>query len=140
MKGILNDMPVDEILSLLPASVLKKEEALREVLETTLSEGALARLASCLRIIKTLNQEIAELTNISTNYALTNFPKEYEILKSVPGIGDITAVTLLAEISDVKDFTTGDKLASWLGIVPRVYQSADKLYTGLSFAIYNLLI
>lgn len=130
MKGILNDMSVDEILSLLPASVLKKEEALREVLETTLSEGALARLSSCLRIIKILNQEIAELSNISTNYALTNFPREYEILKSVPGIGDITAVTLLAEIGDVKDFSTGDKLASWLGIVPRVYQSADKLYTG----------
>ena len=130
MKGILNDMPVDEILSLLPVSVLKKEEALRDVLSTTLSEGALARLASCLRIIKTLNQEIAELTEISKNYALTNFSREYEILKSVPGIGDITAVTLLAEIGDVKDFSTGDKLASWLGIVPRVYQSADKLYTG----------
>ena len=130
MKGILNDMPVDEILSLLPISVLKKEEALREVLETTLSDGALARLASCLRIIKTLNREIEELTSISTNYALNNFSREYEILKSVPGIGDITAVTLLAEIGDVKDFSTGDKLASWLGIVPRVYQSADKLYTG----------
>ncbi|HWQ63985.1 MAG TPA: IS110 family transposase [Methanospirillum sp.] len=130
MKGILNDMQVDEILSLLPSSVLKKEEVLREVLTTTLSEGALTRLASCLRLIKTLNQEITELTYISTNYALINFPREYEILKSVPGIGDITTVTLLAEIGDVKDFSSGDKLASWLGIVPRVYQSADKLYTG----------
>ena len=129
MKGILNDMSVDEILLLLPVSVLKKEEALRDVLSITLSEGALARLASCLCIIKTLNQEIAELTNISTNYAVNNFPREYEILKSVPGIGDITAVTLLAEIGDVKDFSTGDKLASWLEIVPRVYQSAYKLYT-----------
>jgi transposase len=36
----------------------------------------------------------------------------------------------LAEIGDVKDFSSPDKLASWLGMVPRVYQSADKLRTG----------
>jgi len=130
MKGILNDMPVNDILALLPASIKKKEEVLREVMQSTLSEGALVRLASCLRIMKTLNEEIAELTNISTNYALVNFPKEFEILRSVPDVGDIVAVTLLAEIGDVRDFSTPDKLASWLGIVPRVYQSTDKLHTG----------
>ena len=37
---------------------------------------------------------------------------------------------LIAEIGNIKDFSSGDKLASWLGIVPRVYQSADKLHTG----------
>lgn len=93
-------------------------------------KGALDRLASSLRIIKTLNEEIAELTNISTNYALVNFPREFEIIRSVPGVGDIVAITLLAEIGDVRDFSTADKLASWLGLVPRVYQSADKLHTG----------
>ena len=70
-------MPVDEILTLLPSAVQKKEEALREVMQNTLSEGALARLASSLRIMKTLNEEIAELTNISTNYALVNFPRGF---------------------------------------------------------------
>ena len=73
MKGILNDMSVDEILALLPSAVQKKEEVLREVMQSTLSEGALTRLASSLRIIKTLNEEISELTNISTNYALVNY-------------------------------------------------------------------
>lgn len=53
-----------------------------------------------------------------------------KILTSVPGIGDVSAMILLAEIGDIKDFSSGDKLASWLGIVPRVYQSADKLHTG----------
>lgn len=130
MRGILNNIAIDDIVSLLPASVTKKEEALRDVLETTLSEGALERLASCLQIIKILNEEIASLTKISTNYAVSNFPREFEILKSVPGIGDIVAITLLAEIGDVRDFSSGDKLSSWLGMVPRVYQSADKLRTG----------
>ena len=49
---------------------------------------------------------------------------------SVPGIGEISAATLVAEIGNFKDFSSGNKLASWLGIVPNVYQSADKFYNG----------
>ena len=53
-----------------------------------------------------------------------------KILKSVPGIGNIAAVTLLAENGNFSDFPSGNKLASWLGLVPNVYQSADTLRTG----------
>ena len=53
-----------------------------------------------------------------------------EILMSVPGIGEPGAATLIAEIGNFKDFSSGDKLASWLGVVPNVYQSADKFYNG----------
>ena len=52
------------------------------------------------------------------------------ILRSVPGIGEISALTLLAEIGDIRDFPSGEKPASWLGLVPRVAQSADTLRTG----------
>jgi hypothetical protein len=47
---------------------------------------------------------------------------------SVPGIGEIGAITLIAEIGDFNDFSDSDKLSSWLGIVPNVYQSANKYY------------
>jgi len=57
--------------------------------------------------MKTLNEEISELTNISTNYALVNYPREFEKLRSVPGVGDIVAITLLSKIGDVRDFSTG---------------------------------
>jgi transposase len=53
-----------------------------------------------------------------------------DILISCPGIGEISAATLIAEIGDFNDFSSGDKLASWLGIVPNVYQSADKYHNG----------
>jgi hypothetical protein len=49
---------------------------------------------------------------------------------SVPGIGFKAATTILAEIGNYRDFSTPDKLASWCGIVPSVYQSADRLITG----------
>jgi hypothetical protein len=59
------------------------------------------------------------------DYSIQNYPREFEILKTVPGVGDITAITLLAEIGNFKDFESGDKLASWIGLVPNVYQSAN---------------
>ena len=48
---------------------------------------------------------------------------------SVSGIGEIGAATLIAEINNLRIFIV-DKLASWLGLVPNVYQSADKFYNG----------
>ncbi len=77
-----------------------------------------------------MNEEIDALTKGILHFAKENFHHEMMILKSVPGIGNIAAVTLIAEIGNFSDFPSGDKLASWLGIVPNVYQSADKLRTG----------
>jgi len=53
-----------------------------------------------------------------------------KIAMSVPGIGFTAATTILAEIGNVKDFSTPDRLGAWCGLVPSVYQSADKLFTG----------
>jgi transposase len=53
-----------------------------------------------------------------------------EIVMSMLGIGELGAATLLAEIGNFKDFPSGDKLSSWLGIVPNVYQSANKYHNG----------
>ena len=77
-----------------------------------------------------MKEEIDAITKRSLQFANENFHQEMKILKSVPGIGNIAAFTLIAEIGDFSDFPSGDKLASWLGIVPNVYQSADKLRTG----------
>ncbi|MGD0955004.1 MAG: IS110 family transposase [Methanotrichaceae archaeon] len=49
---------------------------------------------------------------------------------SIPGIGIVSAYTILAEIGNYLDFKMPEQLAMWAGIVPSVYQSADKLITG----------
>ncbi len=40
-----------------------------------------------------------------------------KILIYFPGIGEIGAATLIAEIDNLKEFSSGDKLAFYLGIV-----------------------
>ena len=46
-----------------------------------------------------------------------------EALMGIPGVGLITAMTLIAEIGDVHRFPTARKLCSWSGLTPRVRNS-----------------
>jgi transposase len=49
----------------------------------------------------------------------------YEGLSSIKGVGARSAAVLLTSIGNVNDFDNADKLAAYLGIVPRVSQSND---------------
>jgi transposase len=51
-------------------------------------------------------------------------------LASIKGIGPVGAAVLSAVIGDIEDFQDADHLASYFGLVPRVYQSGDRQVTG----------
>src|SRR5699024_3464908 len=53
---------------------------------------------------------------------------EYHILRSFPGIGDITAVRIIAEAGDIRRFNTSKQLNAFTGIDIRRYQSGIILY------------
>jgi transposase len=53
-----------------------------------------------------------------------------KLLTSVPGIGPLTALTILAEIGDIRRFSSADKLVSFAGLAPRVRSSGGKTHTG----------
>jgi hypothetical protein len=126
MQGILEGKSPDEVLQSIHARVRnKKESEIRQLLEQNLSIYALLQLRHCLKVMKTLDDEIEYLTSTASQFATANYPREFEILYSGPGIGEVSAFTLLVEIGDIKGFASGDQLASWLGLVPKIYQSAD---------------
>ena len=56
--------------------------------------------------------------------------KPVQLLMSVPGIGLLSALTLYAEICDIKRFLNPEKLAHYAGLVPRVRQSGEKTRMG----------
>jgi transposase len=49
---------------------------------------------------------------------------------SIPGIGFLSAVTLYAEICDIKRFSNAEKLAHYVGLVPKVRQSGEHSFGG----------
>ncbi|KLV02751.1 transposase [Photobacterium aquae] len=48
------------------------------------------------------------------------------LLKTIPGVGDLTATLCLADISSPANFTNGRNMAAWLGLVPRQYSTGGK--------------
>ena len=130
LSGISSGKNVDHIIEGLSPNVRKKGAQIREILDREISQSAAIRLQICLKLIKSLDDEIELLEREIFNYAYSKHQREMEILMSVPGIGELGAATLIAEIDNFKDFSSGDKLASWLGLVPSVYQSADKYHNG----------
>lgn len=58
---------------------------------------------------------------------LEPFRAQVAILKSMPGVSDQAARTLIAEIgSDMKQFPTAAQLVSWAGLCPKLRESAGK--------------
>ncbi len=130
LSGISSGKNVDQIIENLSPNVRKKSDKIKEILNHEISQSVAIRLQTCLNLIQQIDDEINLLEAEIFRYAYNNNKREMEILMSSPGIGEISAATIIAEISDFNDFSSGDKLASWLGLVPNVYQSADKYYNG----------
>jgi len=128
LKGIIDGLSVDAIIRKFPNCMAGKEEKFRELLKKEISQDAIFRLKECMECIWQLDESIKNLETRVLNWAHSNRKRMMEILMSVPGIGKIAAITLIAEIGNFKDFPDGDKLSSWLGMVPNVYQSANKFY------------
>ena len=49
-----------------------------------------------------------------------------KLLTSIPGIGPITAIGIMAEIGDINRFATIKHFASYVGLIPRISQSGEK--------------
>ena len=43
-----------------------------------------------------------------------------KILTSLPGVGELTALVILAEVGDFARFANARKLAAWAGLTPTV--------------------
>lgn len=52
------------------------------------------------------------------------------LLRSIPGIGLLTATALVAAVGDVLRFPSGRHLASWLGLTPRERSSGNRRHLG----------
>lgn len=79
-------------------------------------------------LLKRFNFMHYELLNISNQlraYARKHYKKDYYLLMSVPGIGGIVAVSILAELGDLRKYNRFDDLASSVGFVPGMYSSGD---------------
>lgn len=79
---------------------------------------------TCLRMIDHYGEEIEKQNLQLREKAKTD--ERVAWLMTIPGIGEILAMMLLAEIGDLNRFATKEALCSYAGLVPRVRESAGK--------------
>src|SRR3989344_2429724 len=56
--------------------------------------------------------------------------QEANLLMTIPGIAEIRAMEIIAEIGEINRFPTADKLCSYAGLVPSIKQSGNTLRFG----------
>ncbi|MDA3866891.1 MAG: IS110 family transposase [Salinivirgaceae bacterium] len=58
------------------------------------------------------------------------YKENYELLVSIPGIANLTAMLLLTELGDINRFNNLDKICSYIGFVPMTNSSGENEKTG----------
>ncbi|MDP2964628.1 MAG: IS110 family transposase, partial [Pelolinea sp.] len=94
---------------------------LDEVMEKELRPAARMVVNDHLDIIDHLGERIRCLEKgITLSEAQTYVMR---LLMSMPGVGRLTALTILAEIGDISRFNSPKSLCSWAGLTPKVHSS-----------------
>ncbi|MBS5806861.1 MAG: IS110 family transposase, partial [Firmicutes bacterium] len=90
--------------------------------------GFSVKITSTIKIIKTLEDEIKNLLKqieylINSPNFSEQIRKNIELINSIPGIGRLTAITIIAEIGDIDGFVKPKHLVAFFGIDSSVNES-----------------
>ncbi len=75
-------------------------------------------VTDCLTFIDALAAETDRIDGELRQHAKTD--PRVKVLTTLPGVGQFTALVMLAEIGDITRFPSARKLASWAGLTPTV--------------------
>jgi transposase len=82
--------------------------------------------------ITTLERQLADVESVLQNTvaAHADLAPTLALLQSVPGVGFITALTILCECGEITRFDSIDQLSAYAGLCPRVTQSGESAHHG----------
>lgn len=107
-------------------SLVNKKEELQLALYGRFTEHHRYMIRFILNTIESHNQSIAKL-EAELEQAMNPFHTELNLLQTIPGISQMTAIGILAEIGpDMDKFQSDKHLASWAGVCPGNNESAGK--------------
>jgi transposase len=84
-----------------------------------------------IRAYEFVDKQVEKQTNLLKELAKEErYRERVAILRSIPGIGIISAMELLLELQDVERFSTADQLAAYVGLTPSQFSSGDRVRMG----------
>jgi transposase len=116
-----------EMARLARGSAKRKIPQLIEAIEgNRMNDHVRFLIRGCLRHLACLEEEAEELdAEILRRMQLSTFQKPFKLLQTIPGVGQLSAATILAETGpDLDSFPTAEQMASWAGLCPGNRESA----------------
>jgi transposase len=131
LAGLLGGEQDPETLAELARGRLRtKLPALRRALEGRVKPHHLVLIGQTLAHIDFLEDSIGQVQH-AIEQRLGSFTEAVELLQTIPGVGEVVATALVAEIgTDVSRFPSAKHLASWVGVCPGNKESAGKRLSG----------
>ena len=118
---------IEQIADLSKGRLRQRIPELREALDRhQMNDHHRWLIQQCVEHAVLLDRQLEELeAKIEKN--LEPYREQYELLKTIPGIKEMTAASILAEVGpDMSPFETAKKLSAWAGISPGNNRSAGK--------------
>ena len=94
-------------------------------LDRVVAEPITLSISSSFNCIRAFEKELKAIEKAIEHTVQGLNPVEYQVLKSIPGIGHVYAAGILAEIGTIKAFTGNGALAKYCGIVWKENQSGN---------------
>ena len=98
-----------------------KAAAISNPFEKTVYQSHILTLRMYINILLQYKEHLSKLeSEIDT---LAKEVEEYNIIKSIPGIGEKIAATIISEIGEIDRFNGPKKLVAFAGVDPSVFES-----------------
>ena len=127
MKNRIHNIMAKNNLTV-PVSDLFGRKGLEFLEHASLPDYQRRQVETYLGLYQSIKEQVTVLTDDIHKQAKTNAMAT--LLMTIPGVGPITAMFMIAEIEDISRFPSYRHLASYAGIVPRLDASADKQRIG----------
>jgi transposase len=118
----------------LPETLREKEYISRYFLDWLLklklaTEHGTETLQHYIEDLQYHRRQLLSITRKLRKAITEHYQQSYACLLTVPGIGPITAITLLAETGDLNRFKNPDEFCSYVGLIPSEQSSGERTYS-----------
>ncbi|MDL4842606.1 IS110 family RNA-guided transposase [Aquibacillus rhizosphaerae] len=100
-----------------------KDAAIRNPFEKTVYQSHILSLGMYVNIILQYKEHLSKLEKEKEIDTLAREIEEYHNIKSIPGIGEKIAATIISEIGEIDRFNNPKKLVAFAGVDPSVFES-----------------
>lgn len=130
-KPSAHEFPSKEILELrslyrlrtqLVAERVANENRLAEIESKLAKRHLVKHIAIEKKRIQQIENDMAQIVDKSEDISKTE-----AVLRSIPGVGPLTALVVIAELGDLRRFNSARQLTSFVGLAPRLRESGTSL-------------